>query len=182
MDAFTVVLLGRSLCNPVDSSGRRNWRGRRRPEMNVVAVSRAGTGRRRLVSVALGAQEEPSVWGRLLPLLFRGDGDWRRRARPRMGRRGADSLQRRARPETCQPEVEEQQGAALGRWSTAVDSLEDLAKTARKRSASSSSTYDHDSVRAIHLKKVSSSSETSCYAYTSQSVAYTHRICLKCGD
>lgn len=24
MDAFTVVLLGRSLCNPVDSSGRRN--------------------------------------------------------------------------------------------------------------------------------------------------------------
>ncbi|XP_047070112.1 4-coumarate--CoA ligase-like 4 isoform X2 [Lolium rigidum] len=70
-----------------------------------------------------------------------------------MGRRGADSLQRRARPETCQPEVEEQQGAALGRWSTAVDSLEDLAKTARKRSASSSSTYDHDSVRAIHLKK-----------------------------
>jgi hypothetical protein len=24
MDAFTVVLLGRSLCNPVDGSGRRN--------------------------------------------------------------------------------------------------------------------------------------------------------------
>jgi hypothetical protein len=29
--------------------------------MNVVAVSRVGTGRRRLLSVALGAQEEPSI-------------------------------------------------------------------------------------------------------------------------
>ncbi|KAM0838552.1 hypothetical protein ACQ4PT_060914 [Festuca glaucescens] len=35
----------------------------------------------------------------------------------------------------------------------AVGSLEDLAKPARKRSASSSSTSDHDSVRAIRLKK-----------------------------